>query len=209
MPKCFLALFLMAIGARGQAAQGRDPGVEMPQVIQKSNPEYTDTAFAARIFGVVQLTLVVQPDGTASDLQVTHVLGYGLDEKALEAVRRWRFKPATKDGQPVPFRATVEVSFRPPFWRIEDLSSKTTSCPKPMVIKEQYPSAGLAQRLEFEFFFDVDAQGFPMNIRTSRSSDPAWERVVLDAFRLWQLSPCIQNQTPMPYSARVLITNDY
>jgi TonB family protein len=54
----------------------------------------------------------VDSTGRVTDARVVHSLGLGLDEKAMEAVRKWRFKPGEKDGQPVTMRAEVEVNFR-------------------------------------------------------------------------------------------------
>ena len=56
--------------------------------------------------------MVVGPDGRPREIRISRSLGLGLDEKALEAVRTWRFDPARKDGQPVAVQINVEVSFR-------------------------------------------------------------------------------------------------
>jgi TonB family protein len=58
------------------------------------------------------LSVTVGTDGAAHDIKIEKKLGYGLDEEAVKAVRRWKFKPAMKDGQPVAARLTVSVSFR-------------------------------------------------------------------------------------------------
>ena len=58
------------------------------------------------------LAIVVDTDGKAKDIRVVRSLGMGLDEKAIEAVDKWRFKPGYKDGKPVPVKANVEVNFR-------------------------------------------------------------------------------------------------
>ncbi len=86
--------------------------VKGPQVIGKSDPEYSEEARRARISGNVRLSLVVSEKGIPQDLKVTSPLGYGLDEKAIEAVRGWKFRPGTKDEKPVAVEAQVEVSFR-------------------------------------------------------------------------------------------------
>jgi TonB family protein len=54
----------------------------------------------------------VGPDGRPRDIKVSRQLGMGLDQKAIEAVRMWRFEPATKDGKPVAVQINVEVNFR-------------------------------------------------------------------------------------------------
>jgi len=58
------------------------------------------------------LSLVVDPTGTVRQVRVAHSLGMGLDEKAMEAVQKWRFAPGMKDGRPVAVEVNVEVSFR-------------------------------------------------------------------------------------------------
>jgi TonB family protein len=61
--------------------------------------------------GTVVLWLVVGPDGKPRDIKVLRTLGLGLDEKAIEAVRNWRFEPAMKDNKPVAVQINVEVNF--------------------------------------------------------------------------------------------------
>ena len=63
------------------------------------------------IGGVVLVGLVVGADGLPKNLRILHALGMGLDEKAIEAVKQYRFKPAMKDGKAVPVTIAVEVNF--------------------------------------------------------------------------------------------------
>ncbi|MBV9086323.1 MAG: energy transducer TonB, partial [Acidobacteriaceae bacterium] len=60
----------------------------------------------------VVLWVVIGPDGRVHEVKVSRPLGLGLDEKAVEAVRQWKFEPARKDNQPVPVQVSIEVSFR-------------------------------------------------------------------------------------------------
>jgi TonB family protein len=87
-------------------------GVTAPRVISKRDPEYSETARKARIQGVIMLSLIVDTNGEPVDLAVLLPLGDGLDEKAVEAVKSWRFQPGAKDGQLVRVPATIEVNFR-------------------------------------------------------------------------------------------------
>jgi len=75
-------------------------------------PGYTLEARRAKRQGVVVLSVVVDPQGDVSEMRVVRGLGYGLNEKAVEAVRAWKFKPGTRDGVPVAVLITVEVAFR-------------------------------------------------------------------------------------------------
>jgi protein TonB len=87
-------------------------GVSAPKPTYQPDPEYSEEARKAKYQGTCVLRLVVGPDGRAHDVQVTHTLGLGLDEKAIEAVNTWKFDPAMKDGKPVAVLISVEVSFR-------------------------------------------------------------------------------------------------
>jgi len=87
-------------------------GVTAPSLLYKVEPAYTEEARLARYQGTVVVATVVGVDGAAQQLQVIRGLGLGLDEKALQAIAQWKFKPGTKDGQPVPVYATIEVNFR-------------------------------------------------------------------------------------------------
>jgi periplasmic protein TonB len=87
-------------------------GVSAPRPISTPDPEYSEEARKAKYQGVCVLWLIVGPDGKPRDLKVARSLGLGLDEKAIEAVRNWRFDPAMKDGKPVAVQINVEVSFR-------------------------------------------------------------------------------------------------
>jgi len=87
-------------------------GVTLPQLIHKVEPEFTDEARKARHQGVVRMRLVVGSDGLVQRAELTNRLGLGLDERAIEAVRQWRFRPGTRNGRPVNVEAEVEVTFR-------------------------------------------------------------------------------------------------
>jgi periplasmic protein TonB len=87
-------------------------GVTAPVPLYKPEPEYSEEARKAKYQGAVVLRLVVDSSGRPRDLKVIRSLGLGLDEKAIEAVEKWKFRPGYKDGKPVPVEATVEVNFR-------------------------------------------------------------------------------------------------
>lgn len=87
-------------------------GVSAPQLIYKVEPEYSEEARKAKYQGTVVLAVEVWPDGQAHNVRVIRSLGLGLDEKAIEAVRQWRFRPGRRKGEPVKVAATIEVNFR-------------------------------------------------------------------------------------------------
>ena len=87
-------------------------GVSAPVLLYKVEPEYSEEARKAKYQGTVILYVEVTPDGRAVNPRVMRSLGLGLDEKAVEAVKKWKFRPGYKDGKPVTVAATIEVNFR-------------------------------------------------------------------------------------------------
>jgi len=84
----------------------------VPQLVSSPPPTYSEEARKAKIEGLVILGLVVDERGNPTNLRVISGLGMGLNEKAIEAVRGWKFEPAfSKDGKPVAAKIAVEVSF--------------------------------------------------------------------------------------------------
>lgn len=87
-------------------------GVSNPVPLFTPEAEFSDEARRAKFQGVCVISVIVNSKGFPQDPRVVQPLGMGLDDKAIEAVRKYRFKPAKKDGKPVPVRITVEVDFR-------------------------------------------------------------------------------------------------
>jgi len=87
-------------------------GVSAPTLVFSPEPEYSEEARKAKLQGVVRLALVVDERGNPTQIRVTTPLGLGLDQKAIEAVQKWKFKPGLKDGKAVAVQASVEVNFR-------------------------------------------------------------------------------------------------
>jgi TonB family protein len=86
-------------------------GVSAPIPILRPEPEYSEQARRAKWQGAVLLQIVIDENGVPQDIQVIRPLGMGLDQKAVEAVQKWRFKPTLLNGQPVPVSANIEVNF--------------------------------------------------------------------------------------------------
>jgi len=85
--------------------------VTAPQVLTTVEPDYSEEARKARWQGTVVLSVVVDERGRVRSIAVVRPLGLGLDEKAIEAVRKWTFKPGLQNGVPVAVYARVEVTF--------------------------------------------------------------------------------------------------
>jgi TonB family protein len=96
----------------GAAVYRAGAGVTAPTLLYKVEPEYSEEARKAKYQGVVVLSVIVDPAGRVTNPRVIRSLGLGLDEKAVDAVRKWKFRPGYKDGRPVAVTAEIEVSFR-------------------------------------------------------------------------------------------------
>lgn len=102
-------------GIYGSGRNGRPlpPGGSPPVCAYCPSPSYTDEARQAKLQGSVWLQVLVTPDGHPTEISIVKGLGLGLEERAREAVRGWRFRPATlPGGRPVVMWVTVEVNFR-------------------------------------------------------------------------------------------------
>lgn len=88
-------------------------GVISPEVVHEEKPQYTSEAMRAKVQGIVEVEAIVMPDGTVSQVQIVRSLDdrFGLDQKAVEAVKRWRFRPGTRMGKPVPVLVNIELTF--------------------------------------------------------------------------------------------------
>jgi len=96
----------------GDGALRPGAGVSAPRAIYDPEPEYSEEARRVRFQGMVVLSIVVDQAGHARDIRVARSVGLGLDEKAIEAVKKWKFAPGMKDGHPVAVGVNVEVNFR-------------------------------------------------------------------------------------------------
>jgi protein TonB len=86
-------------------------GVSAPRPIYSPDPEFSEEARKAKYQGTCTLMLIVDAAGRPTNIRVANSLGMGLDEKAIEAAKKWRFEPAMKDGHPVAVEIALEVDF--------------------------------------------------------------------------------------------------
>jgi periplasmic protein TonB len=98
-------------GGYGGGVMGVGGGVSAPVLIHSIDPEFSDQARQANLQGTVALQLIVDAEGNPQNIRVTRSLGMGLDEKAVEAVRQYKFRPAMYQGHPVAVQMVVDVEF--------------------------------------------------------------------------------------------------
>lgn len=112
---CLIAFGLVQIAAAQtdkKVYRIGEEGVTPPMVLSRTEPVYTEEARNAKIEGTVVLSLEIDMDGLAQNIEVTRSLDGGLDQSAVAAVQQWRFKPGEKNGKPVRVAAKIEVNFR-------------------------------------------------------------------------------------------------
>jgi len=110
-----LCLMVAAATARAQEiVPTPGGGVTTPVVMTEVKPDYTPEAKKARIQGLVEMSVVVKDDGSVGEVKVTKSLDqkYGLDDQAVIAMKKWKFRPGTKEGKPVAVLVNVEMSFK-------------------------------------------------------------------------------------------------
>ena len=99
-------------GREGSVAEPLRAGIKPPVAVFKLEPEYSEQARKARVQGTVVLEGVIDEKGQTHALKIRDGLGFGLDEQAIDAVKQWRFRPATRDGKPLAIVGTFYLTFR-------------------------------------------------------------------------------------------------
>jgi TonB family protein len=157
-------------------------GVSAPQVIMRSEPEYSEEARKINHQGVVLLTAIVQPNGRVRDIQVRKPLGKGLDEQAVNAVRQWTFKPGMKDSVPVSVLIAIEVQFY--LWGVPtqpELIGDAPKCASPV----QCVKVRLAVKKEGT----VAERSIKVNGTKSKDLQQQVKRIVMQ----WRFKPAMQD----------------
>jgi len=99
-------------GVSGVDSQGGRGVFTAPVLLVKAEPAYSEEARKGKVQGTVILVVEIDSSGRPRNIRVRRPLGFGLEERAVQAVGSWRFRPAYRNGKPVPCSAEVEVNFR-------------------------------------------------------------------------------------------------
>jgi len=192
MLRSWLALRLWLAMAASMGAAGQSA----PFVVARQKPAYTEEARLAKLEGSVLLSLVVGADGQPREIQVVRPLGLGLDEKAIESVRAWQFKPGSRNGTPVDMLAHEEVFFRPQRtlfdWHVVRVAFQPPpQATRPVLIRTRFPpTVDVEQNASVTIAFDVGPKGAPANARVVRASDARWNNELLAAIGAgWRFRP--------------------
>jgi TonB family protein len=191
---------------------GRSP---TPILTHRVEPEYTAEARAAGLQGTVSLYVEVQPDGSTSHVRVLHGLSLGLDEKAVEALEKWQFKPGTNSAGPVITRQSVNVDFRLESagpWRVRMVAypiernvRKRETMVKPVLSRYVAPEPAACPSLGGRTVVNarIDTKGSPeMVIPSDGYSGPLADAAV-HAVESWRFAPGTADRHPR--AAEVII----
>jgi TonB family protein len=166
------------------------------------------------------MTVLVQADGTpASDVRIVKSLDPDLDQQAIKAVRQWRFKPGTKDGQPVPVEVNIEMTFtlrdgpkkaepvRPQVYKPGEEGVKTPVLVRD--VKPQYTADAKARGVQgtVEVSAIVKADGtVDEDVRVIRSLDTDLDQQAIIATRQWTFKPGTKDGKPVDVQVNIELT---
>jgi protein TonB len=165
----------------------------MPVLIKEVKPEYTKSAMDRRIQGSVELAVVVQADGTVGDnVRVTKSLDPELDQQAIRAAKQWRFRPGTKDGEPVPVEVNLELTFTLRGGAPVYMAGNGVTAPKPIKqVQPEYTDAARQARVQgtVQLTGIVEPDGTIGSIRVTKALDPELDQQAIKALSKWLFDP--------------------
>jgi TonB family protein len=195
--------------------------VTAPVPIQVSYPEYSREAKKAKFKGIVLVSLIVDANGLPQNVHVLRGVGMGLDEKAVEAVKDYKFKPATEDGKPVPVEVNLEIKFQ-----LDDSAELQTPVLNPEManataaprLKEGDAPPLLIYKVDPEFTekarkakasgivlvnFVVDKQGLPENVHVVHGVGNGLDAKAVEAVKQYKFKPAMRNDQPVEVALNV------
>ncbi len=109
--RAMAAVLAASLGIPAAAAARQAADTTMPVIVKEVKPDYPADAKREKRQGSVMLAVMVNADGSVGDVRVKQPLSPKLDASAVKAMKQWRFKPATRNGKPVPVETDVEMTF--------------------------------------------------------------------------------------------------
>jgi TonB family protein len=184
-------------------------------LLTRSEPEYSEEAQLAELEGTVIVTAAgADQSGRPKELRVKQSLGLGLDEKAVQAVQQWRFRPNIK---PTSVAVDFSLHFKLSRWHLIGVDfHPPEGATRPTVLSAFYPTgAGVFNSTAIEegrllgaigrqafvgLSFDVDEHGIPTNIQVARTSDDVWNDQATTVLRGWRFAPGMKDGRPVSVS---------
>jgi TonB family protein len=185
----------------------QNTGDTQPSLIYRSQPAYSAEATRARVQATVTLSVTIGEDGKAHDIAIRQGAGFGLDEKAIEAMGKWRFNPATHDGHPAAVPANIEMNFdilarNDKIDRAGQRARLNFTLPphatRPELVAGQLPgNPGATGDQLLRFHLEVDSQGYAENITPLSATDLLWEKQAMLIVKTWRFEPAEVDGKPV------------
>ena len=206
----FPAIFIVAMPL---ATQRAIPPTA-PTVISQFPPQYSDTAREIGIQGTVVLEVTVRTDGSPGMIRVRRGLGYGLDENAILAMRRWRFRPGTRDNVPLDISLNIELNFNLPAPGTDtvpgDAFPGRQPVPPRLIHREdpEYPPEARKQGVMGTVLLEVliRGDGTPDIQRVVRSVGYGLDASAIDAVSRWRFAPALLDGTPIDRTVKIEVS---
>jgi TonB family protein len=185
-------------------------GVSQPSVMFRTSCDIPDLARKLRAQGDVTLSLVVKADGSVRDIQIAKSAGYGMDERAAECIRKWRFKPGAKDGSPVDVAFQFGYDFRltpqPGMWGAGPLTFAVDRGMTPPVLKSgAMPTAERQPGDEIVLLeFIVGPIGEVDEIQPIEGKDSTSLSLLTKSLSTWKFSPASNGTESLAAAGKVL-----
>ena len=195
-------------------------GVSAPVPIFRAEPEYSEEARAAKWQGAVLLQVVIDENGVPQDIKVVRSLGLGLDQKAIEAVQKWRFKPGSRTGNRYPspptwrstFACCNHLSWAPAHRPFQELSRWAAAVMDSRVVQRvppEYPPTARIARIQGTVQTQRDSSapdGKVQNVQVRVSGPAMLTQAAMDAVWQWVYQPFLLNGQPV--SVRTTATRE-
>jgi TonB family protein len=177
-----------------------------PRLLSKTEPSYTKEARHAMVNAIITCNLIVSKDGVPQNIRVIRAAGFGLDEKAVEALSTWRFAPGLKNGVPVATMARIAVSFRLNSLdgregkhknQIVRLNFKLPpGSNSPELVSGRVPeNRGDSEYAKVSVTLTVGTDGKPRETRVLESTSSEWADEALREIEHWQFRPATMNNS--------------
>jgi len=205
-----------AIKVSSAASASNLSAVAAPAVDQYTSPPlYSDEARSLGVEGKVVLEVTIGVDGKLRNIQVTHGLGFGLDQNALVAVRNWHFVPGRRNGRPVGSSIRVDVEFNLKTAELNesianDMATRIgPGVTPPQVVYRSDPVSPATGQSAAGGAVVLDAiipeDGIPRVIRVIRSLDWQFDESAINALRQWRFSPAMKDGNPVKVRMNVAV----
>jgi len=196
-----------ALAQTGQVYQIGN-GVTSPVLVREVKPTYTQAAMDRKVQGTVEVSAVILADGTVGDVTVKKSLDPDLDVQAVRAAKQWKFKPGTKDGEPVAVEVTIELSFT-----LRDGPTYTVDAGviAPVVTKEvkpKYTEGAIRRRVQGSVGIQavVLKDGTVGTVRVTRPLDEELDQEAVTAAKQWTFRPGTKDGKPVNVQVNIELT---